>query len=284
MDIKLDDILQLKDDELNSSRIELNITAGRGGEWFLDRWLATDLQNRIEGQTECSYWGWYGTKQRNFYPNDLVFSFVKKGGDEWLFVSAAKILDVPFGQRASYEILEKYRPFFGRLIISYKKKQTYSRYVFKLRSRLKDITVKEILPDLYNGSHFPGYDQVCLSFKELEGIVRRRPADWINALEHQKAVYLITDKSNGRLYVGSATADSKMLLSRWESYVSNGHGGNIELKKIVDSKGFDYIKQNFQYSIIENYNAKIDDEYIRSREVFWKRILQSEKHGYNKNY
>lgn len=29
MDIKLDDILQLKDDELNSSRIELNITAGR---------------------------------------------------------------------------------------------------------------------------------------------------------------------------------------------------------------------------------------------------------------
>lgn len=49
MDIKLDDILQLKDDELNSSRIELNITAGRGGEWFLDRWLATELQNRIEG-------------------------------------------------------------------------------------------------------------------------------------------------------------------------------------------------------------------------------------------
>lgn len=174
--------------------------------------------------------------------------------------------------------------FFGRLIICYKKKQTYSRYVFKLCSRLEDITVKEILPDLYNGSHFPGYDQVCLSFYELEGIVRRRPADWINALEHQKAVYLITDKSNGRLYVGSATADSKMLLTRWESYISNGHGNNIELKKIVDSKGFDYIKQNFQYSIIENYNAKIDDEYIRSREVFWKKILQSEKHGYNKNY
>ena len=75
-----------------------------------------------------------------------------------------------------------------------------------------------------------------------------------------------------------------MLLTRWESYISNGHGNNIELKKIVDSKGFDYIKQNFQYSIIENYNAKIDDEYLRSREVFWKKILQSEKHGYNKNY
>ena len=148
--------------------------------------------------------------------------------------------------------------------------------MFKLRSRLEDITVKEILPDLYNGAHFPGYDQVCLSFKELKGI---RSEERRVGKECR-----LTDQSNGRLYVGSATADSKMLLARWESYISNGHGGNIELKKIVDSKGFDYIKQNFQYSIIENYNAKIDDEYIHSREVFWKKILQSEKHGYNKNY
>ena len=73
MDIKLDDILQLKSDELNISRIELNITAGRGGEWFIERWLNTNLQQRIDGQTECSFWGWYG-KQRNFYPDDIVFS------------------------------------------------------------------------------------------------------------------------------------------------------------------------------------------------------------------
>lgn len=284
MDIRLNDILQLGNDDLNISRIELNITAGHGGEWFIDRWLAADVQSRIDGQTECSYWGWYGKQQRNFYPNDLVFSFVKKDSDEWLFVSAAKITDVPFGQRAHYEILEKYRPFFGRLIIRYKKGQTYGRYVFKLRNRLSDITVKEILPDLYNGEHFPGYDRVCLSFKELEGIVKRRPADWANALEHQKAVYLITDKSNGRLYVGSATSDKKMLLARWESYVSNGHGGNDELKKIVEQKGVDHIRQFFQYSIIENYNAKTDDEYVRAREAFWKRVLQSVKHGYNDNY
>ncbi len=204
--------------------------------------------------------------------------------DEWLFISAAKITDVPQNQKAECDILEKYKPYFGRLIIRCKKGQSYGRYTFRLRNRISDITVKEILPDIYNGKPFPGYDQVCLSFNELEGIVKRRPADWVNALENQKAVYVITDKSNGRLYIGSATSDSKMLLARWESYVYNGHGGNVELEKIVDIKGIDHIKQNFQYSIIENYNAKIDDEYVRSREVFWKKVLQSEKHGYNKNY
>ena len=35
-----------------------------------------------------------------------------------------------------------------------------------------------------------------------------------------------------------------MLLSRWTSYVNNGHGGNAELRKLVKEKGFDYVKEN----------------------------------------
>ena len=57
-----------------------------------------------------------------------------------------------------------------------------------------------------------------------------------------------------------------MLLQRWSNYVENGHGGNIELKKLVEEKGFDYVKKYFQYSILENYNAKIDDHIILERE------------------
>lgn len=74
-----------------------------------------------------------------------------------------------------------------------------------------------------------------------------------------------------------------MLLSRWSSYVQNGHGGNIELKIIVNKKGFEYIKENFQYTILENYNAKVDDEYIKARERYWKKVLCTLKYGYNKN-
>ena len=102
-------------------------------------------------------------------------------------------------------------------------------------------------------------------------------------MENQKAVYLITDKNNGKQYVGSATGDYGMLLERWSSYVSNGHGGNAELKELVSVKGFDYIKKNFQYSILENYNARTDDKLILARESWWKETLQTRKYGYNAN-
>ena len=59
--------------------------------------------------------------------------------------------------------------------------------------------------------------------------------------------------------------------------------GNVELKRIVDTKGFDYVKKNFQYSVLENYNAKMDDHYILRREAWWKGTLCTRQYGYNKN-
>ncbi|MDO4202947.1 MAG: GIY-YIG nuclease family protein [Selenomonadaceae bacterium] len=102
-------------------------------------------------------------------------------------------------------------------------------------------------------------------------------------MNNQKAVYLITDTNTGKLYVGSATAQYGMLLQRWSEYISNGHGGNIELKNLVDAKGFDYVKKHFQYSVLENYNARMDDKYILNRESWWKETLCSRTHGYNAN-
>jgi hypothetical protein len=74
-----------------------------------------------------------------------------------------------------------------------------------------------------------------------------------------------------------------MLLQRWKNYVKDGHGGNVDLKELIEKEGFEYVKKNFQYSILENYNAKVDDHVILERESWWKDILQSRKHGYNKN-
>ena len=91
-----------------------------------------------------------------------------------------------------------------------------------------------------------------LSYTQLSTILNRRKQDWVSALENQKAVYLITDTNNGKQYVGSATSDKGMLLQRWSNYVVNGHGGNKELIALVNGNGFDYIKQYFQYSILEN--------------------------------
>ena len=113
--------------------------------------------------------------------------------------------------------------------------------------------------------------------------MRRGKRDWIAALENQKAVYLITDRSNGKLYVGSATSNKGMLLQRWKSYIANGHGGNKELVELVKKEGIDYIKKHFQYSILENYNSKVDDHEILERESWWKETLQTRNFGYNRN-
>ena len=83
--------------------------------------------------------------------------------------------------------------------------------------------------------------------------------------------------------VGSATSDNGMLLKRWSNYVGNGYGGNKELVTLVIEKGFDYVQKYFQYSILENYNAKIDDHAVLKREAWWKDTLHSRQFGYHAN-
>lgn len=192
-----------------------------------------------------------------------------------------KELDIYNGISYEGEELEQYKSYFGRIVIKYHKtSQQQGRYYGKICG---DLEVQQILPTVFDGDDFPGYDKVRLTFTQLESILNRGKRDWIAALENQKAVYLLTDKNNGKMYVGSATSDYGMLLQRWKSYIGNGHGGNKELVELVNKKGLDYIKSNFQYSILENYNAKVDDNVILERESWWKETLQTRTFGYNSN-
>jgi hypothetical protein len=55
------------------------------------------------------------------------------------------------------------------------------------------------------------------------------------------------------------------------------------LKEIVSELGFDYIKKYFQYSILENYNARTDDQLVLNRESWWKKTLGTRAFGLNSN-
>ena len=140
-----------------------------------------------------------------------------------------------------------------------------------------------MLPSMFDGEDFPGYDKIRLSFSQLETIITRNKRDWINTLENQKAVYLITDMNNGKQYIGSAYGENGMLLQRWSNYIANGHGGNKELIGLAEQLGFDYIKTYFKYSILENYNARVDKNIILQRESWWKETLGTREFGYNAN-
>ena len=65
--------------------------------------------------------------------------------DEWLLISAAGILDVPCNSGAKVKILGKYKSLFGRLVMKYKKGNTFARDVFRMNGIIENCSVKEIL-------------------------------------------------------------------------------------------------------------------------------------------
>ena len=146
----------------------------------------------------------------------------------------------------------------------------------KANSVLDECEILQILPDTFDNDIFPGYDKVNLSWNELSRVINKE--SWKTALQNQKGIYLITDITNGKMYVGSAYGEH-MLLGRWKSYVKTGNGGNIELKKLSHA----YIKSNFKYSILDIFKSTIDDKIILERESWWKVVLQTREFGYNKN-
>jgi hypothetical protein len=119
-----------------------------------------------------------------------------------------------------------------------------------------------------------GYEHKTL--KEFEKYFGRLIIKYHN--RSQNLIQNALNKNNGKMYVGSAYGEN-MILGRWRNYIKNGHGGNKELKEI----DFDYIKQNFRYSILDIFKSTVDDNYIIQRESWWKRVLQTRKFGCNKN-
>ena len=105
---------------------------------------------------------------------------------------------------------------------------------------INDFVVKEILPSLFTGFDFPGYENVSLSYDELETIINGNYPSYKNALEHQQAVYVLTDTNTGKLYVGSATSKDEQLLARWKGYILTFHNGNVDLKNLFEKEGAMY--------------------------------------------
>lgn len=271
----LKDLLNFSDEEIGRVKVKFNQYDGKNDPMDLYKNNPEIVNNE---------WLFWNEKQRYFKVGQIAVCFLKLSYDLWLLTTIKQITkDLGVNGGINYEGIEveKYRPMFGRVIVQHHK--TYmaqGRYFADLQNEL---IVNQILPDQFDGEDFPGYDKVRLSFQQLETIITRGKKDWTAALSNQKAVYLITDKHNGKLYVGSATSNTGMLLQRWSNYVKDGHGGNKELKVLVEQEGFEYVKSNFQYSILENYNGKTDDHVILERESWWKETLQSRRWGYNSN-
>lgn len=273
--IMLNDLLHFDDAEVPNVRVKFNISNGYDD--------PLDLYKTNPDEVNVTWFLWHDDR-RYFNVGQTAICLLKLRGDQWLLTTIKKItrlLDVTDGVGYDADEVKEYEQYFGRLVVEYHNPcRTMGR---KYENVMDELEVVQILNEQYTGNEFPGYENVRLSYPLLKNIVDRQLPGWVDALRNQKAVYLITDTKTGKMYVGSATSQTGMLLQRWSSYAADGHGGNVELRELVKQQGFDYVKENFQYSILENYNARMDDGYILKRESWWKEILCTRTHGYNKN-
>lgn len=273
--IMLNDLLHFDAAEVPNVRVKFNISNGYDD--------PLDLYKTNPDEVNVTWFLWHDDR-RYFNVGQTAICLLKLRGDQWLLTTIKKItrlLDVTDGVGYDADEVKEYEQYFGRLVVEYHNPcRTMGR---KYENVMDELEVVQILNEQYTGNEFPGYENVRLSYPLLKNIVDRQLPGWVDALRNQKAVYLITDTKTGKMYVGSATSQTGMLLQRWSSYAADGHGGNIELRELVKQHGLDYVKENFQYSILENYNARMDDGYILKRESWWKETLCTRTHGYNKN-
>ena len=273
--IMLNDLLHFDAAEVPNVRVKFNISNGYDD--------PLDLYKTNPDEVNVTWFLWHDDR-RYFNVGQTAICLLKLRGDQWLLTTIKKItrlLDVTDGVGYDADEVKEYEQYFGRLVVEYHNPcRTMGR---KYENVMDELEVVQILNEQYTGNEFPGYENVRLSYPLLKNIVDRQLPGWVDALRNQKADYLITDTKTGKMYVGSATSQTGMLLQRWSSYAADGHGGNVELRELVKQQGFDYVKDNFQYSILENYNARMDDGYILKRESWWKETLCTRTHGYNKN-
>ena len=122
---------------------------------------------------------------------------------------------------------------------------------------------------------FPGFDHLVIDHDRLQAVVNDpRYAAWRSALTSVIGIYLITDTSSGRHYVGKADGD-ETLLQRWTAYATNGHGGNNGLKGL-DCK-------TFRYSVLRVLDPSTAGPDVNAVEKHYKDVLDSRKHGLNEN-
>ena len=277
MEIKLNDILRLTDEEIARTKVRFNAEYGDED--------AIEVYKRDPEKVNSSGFLWRGTQQM-FAVGLIGICLLRVRRDLWLLTTVKTItreLGVKHGVNYEAEEVPRLRPYFNRVFVRWHRTRKEQNQCVWFRKLMDDFVVHSIESCEYDGDEFPGYDKVRLPFGQLETIIARHRPDWVNALSGQKAVYLITDAESGQMYVGSATSDRGMLLARWTAYVENGHGGDVRLKELVRRKGMDYVRRNFTFSILENFNARVGDDEVLRRESWWKETLQTRQFGYNAN-
>lgn len=231
---------------------------------------------------EFKQWQEWQTKKN--FERPYILSFIYYQLNEWLYTGVYKSNSCVYHELDNHyqydtELTDIKHDLIGRLVINFNK--SFRASYLRLENHYTEFYVSEVMKSRLSILPFPGYENVNIDYHTLRTIVKNEELSWKTALKSIKGIYLITDKSNGKLYVGSVYGQ-EAFWTRWSQYIYSGHGNNIELRQLLIESGSSHV-ENFIFSILEIRSSTTEDAEIIQRENHWKRILLTRQFGYNKN-
>lgn len=286
--IRLNDIFCLTENEMLEYKVHLSCFSGK----------TQPLDVFLSDENEYLEWQQRKDGEKDKFNRRYIMSFAQvyvESNDIYLFTGIYEVVSDSVGDFKSIKS-DKLAKFVGKLKM--KHKRGGQGHSFKLENCAKDkegrggegsMMLHEILPSTMQYKVFKGYSNVHLRFNEIENIIKMNLQDWKAALSSVYGVYLLRDKSNGKVYVGSATGGKdgspNGIWGRWCSYVDGQTGGNKGLIELANEVGRKHFKEHFTFTLLEHFTAKTEVEYVFNRENYWKEVFDSknENFGYNRN-
>jgi hypothetical protein len=264
------ELLKAKDPDLLPNRCKLHFATTSGAN-PLDRFFAGTFKEWQEDQGH-----------RNF-GREYVIAVIQQHRAIWLFAGVWRVLGVgprgPSAYKYETEAVSRFDSLAGRVMVEYEKKfrQSYPN----AERCLPDMKVTQVLSERMSFREFPGIDSVSLSFDDLFLVVRQGLPGWKSPLSSFGGIYLITDMDSGKMYVGQAPGKGG-IWQRWSEYAETRHGGNVELRALLDTHGPEHARR-LRFVLLEIADPRTSKERLDERESYWKEALLTREFGFNRN-
>ncbi len=271
--MRLFDLIKIMNPEVTPEKSKIHLAGWTGEDDPLAEYYAGTFNE---------WQGWQSKK--NFNRKYLVSLISLRAADRWLFAGVYHPRGVTKKQGGKYfkytlDEDESCAEMGGRIVASFSRSFRQSYLIGE--NWADQFTVSEFRPERLTIGDFPGFKSVSLSKSELDLIVRQSLDSWRTALSNVAGVYLISDTKTGGLYVGSASGEGG-IWQRWSEYSATGHGGNVELRKLLGKEMVERSK-DLHFAILEIADVHASKEEILGRESHWKDILLTRTHGLNAN-
>ena len=212
--MRIFDFLAIMNPSLDPAGTKVHLATQGRGEHPLDLY-------RIGQFEEFQCW----QRRKNFERKFVLALIERPARDSWLFAGVYHSSGVKSKEWRDDRQLEYYRyelvedgtcgEMNGRIVATFARRGRQS--YLDAEKWIDKILLSEIFEEKLSFGKFPGFRAVNLTKDELELMIQKSLDSWRTALSNVAGVYLISDTTSGKLYVGSAYGEEG-IWQRWSDY------------------------------------------------------------------